>query len=179
MKDNNILTLLKNPRKSILRIVFSRLGLVALLIIAEIFMLVSLYLWAVDYFKWLVLVQIAFSVVMVFYLFNCGMDSTAKLTWLFLIMLVPIPATILLWFTQKNFGHGMVKARTEELIKATKDTLKQDADTIGKPELINSGTDDLCRYLNRSGCFPIYEHTATTFFPSGEAKFEAMMFIIR
>ena len=175
MSDNNILTLLKNPRKSFLRIIFSRLGLVALLIIAEILLIVTIYLWAIDYFKWLMLIQIVFSVAMVFYLFNCGMDATAKLTWLFLIMLVPIPATIFLWFTQRNFGHGMEKARTKVLIDATKDTLKQDEETIAQPELIDSGTDDLCRYLNRSGCFPIYDHTETTFFPSGEAKFEAML----
>ena len=69
----------------------------------------------------------------------------------------------------------MVKERTAELIEATKDMLKQDKETLYAPELIESGTDDLCRYVNRSGCFPIYKNTSTTFFPSGEAKFEAML----
>ena len=173
--SDNILTLLRKPRKSLLRIIFSRLGLVALLIAAEVVLIVMFYLWAFDYFKWLMTFQIVFSMAMVLYLFNCGMDATGKLTWMFLIMLMPIPATIFLWFTQRNVGHGVIKERTKDLISITKDTLKQDEDIIARPELIDSGTDDLCRYLNRSGCFPIYEKTESTFFPSGEAKFEAML----
>ncbi|MBR3374261.1 MAG: cardiolipin synthase [Firmicutes bacterium] len=175
MDNNEILGLLPKSRKNLLRIIFSRLGLVVITIIAEIVLLVGAYLWAFSYFKWLVLVQFVFTIIMILYLFNCSMDASAKLTWLFLIMLAPVPASIFLWFTQKNFGHRMVKERTAELIEATKDMLQQDKDTLYAPELIESGTDDLCRYVNRSGCFPIYKNTSTTFFPSGEAKFEAML----
>ena len=175
MDNNEILGLLPKSRKNLLRIIFSRLGLVVITIIAEIVLLVGAYLWAFSYFKWLVLVQFVFTIIMILYLFNCSMDASAKLTWLFLIMLAPVPASIFLWFTQKNFGHRMVKERTAELIDATKDMLQQDKDTLYAPELVESGTDDLCRYVNRSGCFPIYKNTSTTFFPSGEAKFEAML----
>ena len=38
-----------------------------------------------------------------------------------------------------------------------------------------SGTDDLCRYLNRTGCFPVYDRTQVTYFSLGEKKFEAML----
>ncbi len=175
MDNNEVLGLLPKSRKNLLRIIFSRLGLVVITIIAEIVLLVGAYLWAFSYFKWLALVQLVFTIAMVLYLFNCSMDSSAKLTWLFLIMLAPVPASILLWFTQKNFGHRMVKERTAELIEETKDMLEQDKDTLYSKDLIESGTDDLCRYVNRSGCFPIYKNTSTTFFPSGEAKFEAML----
>ncbi|MBR6956444.1 MAG: cardiolipin synthase [Firmicutes bacterium] len=175
MDSNEVLGLLPKSRKNLLRIIFSRLGLVVITIIAELVLLVGAYLWAFSYFKWLVLVQFVFTIIMILYLFNCSMDASAKLTWLFLIMLAPVPASIFLWFTQKNFGHRMVKERTAELIEATKDMLQQDKDTLYAPELIESGTDDLCRYVNRSGCFPIYKNTSTTFFPSGEAKFEAML----
>ena len=175
MDNNEILGLLPKSRKNLLRIIFSRLGLVVITIIAELVLLVGAYLWAFSYFKWLVLVQFVFTIIMILYLFNCSMDASAKLTWLFLIMLAPVPASIFLWFTQKNFGHRMVKERTAELIEATKDMLQQDKETLYAPELIESGTDDLCRYVNRSGCFPIYKNTSTTFFPSGEAKFEAML----
>ena len=175
MDNNEVLGLLPKSRKNLLRIIFSRLGLVVITIIAELVLLVGAYLWAFSYFKWLVLVQFVFTIIMILYLFNCSMDASAKLTWLFLIMLAPVPASIFLWFTQKNFGHRMVKERTAELIEATKDMLKQDKETLYAPELIESGTDDLCRYVNRSGCFPIYKNSSTTFFPSGEAKFEAML----
>ena len=175
MNENEILGLLPNPKKGFFRMIFSRLGLVAVLIVLEIAIIAGLYLWAMDYFKWFIVLQTLFSIGMVIYLFNCAMDATAKLTWLFLIMLAPVPATIFLWFTQRDIGHGLVKARAAEMIRLTKDRLPQDEETIKKPELIESGTDDLCRYMNRSGCFPVFEKTETTFFPSGEAKFAAML----
>ncbi|WP_369695204.1 cardiolipin synthase [Ruminococcus flavefaciens] len=112
---------------------------------------------------------------MIFYLFNCSMDYSAKLTWLFIIMLVPVPGTILLWYTQVNFGHRAITKRIESLISDTKDKLSQKERVINAPELVQSGTDDLCCYLNRSGCFPIYDNTKVTYFPSGEDKFEAML----
>ena len=42
-----------------------------------------------------------------------------------------------------------------------------------------SGTDDLIRYLNRSGCFPAYANTEVTYFPVGEDKFAALMEALR
>ena len=175
MDKLEVLDLLPKSRKNLLRIIFSRLGLVVLMIIAEIVLLVGAYLRLYNYFEWLALVQLLFTMAMVLYLFNCTMDASAKLTWLFLIMLAPVPASVFLWFTQMNFGQRQVKRRTAEVIQETKDMLKQDENVLYNSELVESGTDDLCRYINRSGCFPIYENTQVTFFPSGEAKFEALL----
>ena len=173
--QDSMLFLISKHRRGLLRLVFSRVGLMALLLLLQLGIVFSLYMWFSEYFKWFAIVQEIFSVGMVFYLFNCDMDATAKLTWLFLIMLMPIPATILLWFTQRDLGHRVVKARIGELIEKTRNMLPQSEETWRKPALIESGTDDLCRYLNRTGCFPIYENTAVTYFPLGENKFAAML----
>lgn len=61
------------------------------------------------------------------------------------------------------------------LIRESRGIIVQDPETVIKEELIESGTDDLNRYLNRSGSFPICEHTETEFFPLGEDKFAAML----
>lgn len=33
----------------------------------------------------------------------------------------------------------------------------------------------LARYVQRSGCYPVYDHTAVTYFPLGEDKFREML----
>jgi cardiolipin synthase len=53
--------------------------------------------------------------------------------------------------------------------------IRQDERTFEKLRTDGSGTDDLCTYLNRGGCFPVYENTEVTYFPTGEAKFAAML----
>lgn len=39
----------------------------------------------------------------------------------------------------------------------------------------DAGAASLARYMRRSGCHPVYEHTAVTYFPLGEDKFAAML----
>ena len=158
-QNNDIIRLIPKQRKGLL----------------QVYIMLTVYEWFVEYIKWFTGAQIIFSIIMVFYLFNCGMDSTAKLTWLIIIMLFPVPGTIMLWFTQKDIGHRKIKERIERLIDGSRDKLEQSSETISKAELIDSGTDDLCRYLNRSGCFPIYENTEVTYFPIGEDKYAAML----
>lgn len=173
--NNNINRLIEKPKKGLFRIVFSRVGLMALLLLLQLNILLSVYGWFAEYFQWFAVVQAIFSIGMVLYLFNCDMDSSAKLTWLALIMMFPIPATIMLWFVQNEIGHKALKGRLEQLIGDTGEKLPQSEKTITKPEIVNSGTDDLCRYINKSGCFPLWENTEVTYFPLGEDKFAAVL----
>ena len=60
-------------------------------------------------------------------------------------------------------------------IENSREFLKQPEQVLESVEHDGSGTEDLCRYLNRSGCFPLFEHTDVTYFPLGDDKFEAML----
>lgn len=174
-QDKDIIRLIPKRRKGLLRLVFSRVGLMIILIFIQVGIIVSLYGWLSEYFHWFAVAQVLFFIGMIFYLFNCDMNPSVKLTWLILIMLFPIPATIMLWFTQTDIGHRAIKARVAQLVNETKDKIMQNDKTISRFELVDSGTDDLCKYLNRSGCFPIYENTEVIYFPSGEDKFAALV----
>jgi cardiolipin synthase len=55
------------------------------------------------------------------------------------------------------------------------DLIPQNPDAMEKLKQEDSCTDDLVTYLNRSGCFPVYNNTEATYFPIGEDKFEAML----
>ena len=173
--ENEIITLVKRKKKGLLRIVFSRVGIVAVLMAVQVYIVYLGYRWFEEYFKLFAMVQLVFSISMIFYLFNCDMDSSAKLTWLNLIMLFPVPSTIMLWYTRQDIGHRMIKWRVEELIAQSREKIRQDSETIKRPELVDSGTDDLSRYLCRTGIFPVYEHTQVQYFPLGEDKFAAML----
>ena len=173
--DENVLRLIKKKKKGITGLIFSRMGLVILLILIEVGLMLGVFHWLYAYFAWFTVAQTIFAFVMVIYLFNCDMDATAKLTWMFLIMLLPLPATFFLWYTQRNVGHRMEAGRVKKMIYDSKDLIAQDESVISNPEIVKSGTANLCHYLNNSGAFPVWENTETTFFPLGENKFEAML----
>lgn len=173
--DNEIIKLIKRRKKGILSLVFSRLCFFILLIAFQLLLFLSLYVLMSEKIPYFLTFQTIFSIGMIFYLFSCEMDSTAKLTWLTLIALFPVPGTFLLWFTRQGIGQMASKNLISRLINETKDKLEQDENVLNDPAIKSSGIGDLHRYLNRTGCFPIYGNTQATFFPLGEDKFEAML----
>ena len=174
MEERRIFRLAKPLRKGLLHLVFSRFFLIVLLLAVQILLTASFFLWLRRYVPYLTIVQGAFTLGMVIYLFNSEMDSAAKLTWMLLISVLPLPGAALLLFTQTNTGHRLIKQRVESLIDETKTLLPQRTSTAALAH-DGSGTDDLAHYLSRSGCFPLYDCTAVRYFPSGEAKFEEML----
>ena len=173
--EEAVARLAKPQKKGILRLVFSRFFLILLLFALEIGLLVFGYVFFTEKFPDLISILRLFSLVMVIYLFNCGMDNSAKLTWMLIISIVPLVGTGILLFTQTNLGHRTERRLIREQIDASKDLISQPREVIEEIEHDGSGTDDLSRYLSHSGSFPLYDHTEVRYFPSGEAKFEAML----
>ena len=172
---DGILRLMPKKKRGFLRLLFSRVGLVLLLMGLQVFLLFSAYQWFNGSFQWFNGLIWLVTIAMVFELFSSDMDATGKLTWLLLMSLFPVPAALFYLFTEKDVGHRALKERIKELISETKDALPQDPDCIQREDLVASGTDDLCRYLNRSGCFPIYEDTEVRYLSSGEEKLALLL----
>ena len=176
MEQNaNVMRLAKPKRKGILGLIFSRLTIIVVLLLLQVLLYITLFAWFRQYLPHYAAVQIVFTLVMVLYLFNNQMDSTAKLTWLALIAVLPVVGAFLLLYTQTNVGHRTVQKRVEARINETRDALPQDAAVLKALQGDPYGTDDLHHYLNRSGCFPIYDHTEVTYFPLGQDKFAAVL----
>ena len=98
--EEKVVRLAKPQKKGILRLVFSRFFLILLLFIIEIGILVTGYIYFTEKFPNIIYILRLFSLVMVIYLFNCSMDSSAKLTWMLIISLFPLVGTGILLFTQ-------------------------------------------------------------------------------
>ena len=173
--EERVIRLAKPVRKGVLRLIFSRFFVIALLLVLQIAILVVAYGYFSEKLPILINILRLFSLFMIIYLFNCEMDYSAKLTWMLIITILPIFGTAFLLFTQTNFGHRMLTKLVEIQIQKSRKFLDQTDNILEKVEHDGSGIDDLCRYLNRSGCFPLYDQTDVTFFPLGEDKFAAMM----
>ena len=175
MKDEKIFRLAKPVRGGILRLVFSRFLIIVLLLVLQVGILVVLYGWMKEYIPHFTVAVGVFTVAMVIYLFNCPMDATGKLTWMFLIAIVPISGAFFLLFTQTNRIQRSVRKRSAQMVEETRRALPQPEGVLPALEGDGSGTDDLNRYLNRSGCFPVYADTESRYFPGGEEMLDALL----
>ena len=173
--DTAIASLLDAPRKGILRLIFSRAPLFLILMAMQLFIFFSIFGWMKEYIRHYQIVQMIFTFIVTLCLFNCRMDSTGKLTWMMIIAIFPFPGAFLLYYTRINFGHRSSAMRTQRIIADTKHILDKDSSVLKRLENDSYGTDDLVRYVNRTGSFPMYDDTEVTYFPTGEEKFAAML----
>ena len=173
--NENVVMLAKPLRKGITRLLFSRFFIIAVLLVLQIGILVSTYVWFTEKVHIVLHLLWILTFVMIVYLFNSNMDSSAKLTWMLIISLLPVAGAVLLLWTQSNVGHRMTTKLVKKQIGDTRGSIKQSEKVVKEVEHDGSGTDDLSKYLNNSGCFPLYKNTKVTYFPLGEDKFKAML----
>ena len=167
--------LLKKGKKGIARILFSRIGLFLTLMLLQILFLVGLYYWFRELRPHLYSAMMLFAVIMVLYLLNSRRDPTAKITWLVLLMLFPVSGALLYFYVQQDIGHRALKNRFGQMVAMTKDAIPQPEGPLEGLMAENPGVASLARYITRSGCYPVYNHTDVMYFPVGEDKFSELL----
>lgn len=167
--------LLKKGQKGLIHAIFSRFGVLLILLLIQFFILFSLFYKFEQFLPQYTGATTIFSIVMVLYLVNSDINPTAKTTWLIIVMIAPIVGSLLFVFTRMEFGHRVLRARLEQLIKDTHIAILQDEEVLEEVEKKAPEMVAMNRYLNRSGCFPIYDQCDVKYFPSGESKFEELL----
>ena len=167
--------LTRYKKKGILRIIFSRIAFIILLLIIQINIIYLVFDAFQQYVPYYRIFMSFFSIVMIFYLFNNDMDSSAKLTWMIIIAIFPIPGSLFLAFTQLEIGHRALKKRMQRVIEETRNILPEQKDVMDELKDDTSGLVELCTYLNKTGCFRVYKNSAVTYFNSGEDMYEALI----
>lgn len=173
--ENTGIALLKKGQKGLFHALFSRLGLILILLILQIGVLFGMFAKFEQFLPHFFGGTVLFSLIMVLFLLNSRHDPTAKITWLVIIMLLPVFGALLFLYTQSDVGHRALKKRMNQLISQTKETIPQSEDVMKKLSEENGAVSSLARYIHRSGCYPVYDQTKITYFPMGENKFEEML----
>ncbi len=178
-QEDSGLHLLKKGQKGLRYALFSRVGIMLLLLLLQVMVLLGIFKWFDNFLPHLLGGAVLFNVCMVLYLINSTIDPTAKITWLIVIMLFPVFGALLFWYTQSEVGHRAVKKRLEDILAVTNGKLKQDEETLSALEKENPAEAALAGYFQKSGCFPVYADTQVTYFPLGEDKFSEMLAQLR
>ena len=174
-REGRVLRLTKPRFKGILRIIFSRITFIALMIILQVVILVMLYMIFEEYVANINSVMLVFSVLMVIYLYNSNMDSTSKLTWMMLIGLFPVPGALFLGFTRLDFGSRKLKRNLIDMKERTRDKIPQDQSILDKLEADGGNMEDLYRYMSRTGNYPVFENTSAKYYGDGADFFERVL----
>ncbi len=118
--QNTGIHLLKKGQKGILKMIFSRMSIILALLALNILMLLAAFHWFQEFLPHFYGGTAVFTVGMVLYVINSRMDPTAKITWLIVIMLLPVFGSLFYLFTCAEIGHKAVRRKLQQIYAASK-----------------------------------------------------------
>ena len=145
----------KKGRKGLFKLLFSRTGLVAAVLLLNMGLLVGLVLRFRDYLVPYVGVTTALGLVLMLVLVSSRANASVKVTWRVLFMVLPARGLVLYVYTKSDLGHRALGDRIQSLTKKTRDLLPQTAAATDL-QRTDGGAAGLSRYLWRCG-FPTYD----------------------
>ena len=168
--------LLRKGQKGLIHAIFSRFGLVLVLLVLQFGALFSLMRWFSNLLPHYLGGTLLVTAAMMVYLLNQDMNNSVRIPWLVVTALAPVLGVLLFCYTKEDVGHRVLKKRLLELEGQTRSQLPQDQKASTALDADCPGAASLAQYLRgRGGGFPVYENTQVTYFPSGEAKFAALL----
>lgn len=164
----------KRAKKGILHFIFSRMTILALLLIIQLGIFGATITWLRDYATYIQGTFLILEIVSVIYIINSKSNPAFKITWILMIFVLPFFGTAFYIFMKIMPGTGLIGRRLLDLSVTTREYMKQDAETLESLRVSKPANANLAHYLSNQVGFPVHRNTAVKYFPSGEAKFEEM-----
>lgn len=171
--------MVRKGRRGLLRAVFGRSTVVLVLLLLQIALLVWYFFTLERYTPLLVGGMSSVTAIMLIYLLNQPGDPTVKLTWAFVIALVPVPGTLFYWFVRLDVGHRREQRALTQLEREARAYFPDQSALMERLHREDPALYQLATYTRRYGGFPVYEHTQVQYFPLGEQKMAEMLRQIR
>lgn len=130
LDENKGLILLKRGQKGLFHAVFSRFGLILVLLVVQVLILFSIFQRFEEFLPHILGGTVLFTGIMVLWLLNSQINPTAKITWLIVIMLLPVFGLLLFLYTKSDIGHRALKQRMAQIISETKGVILQDQEDM-------------------------------------------------
>ena len=135
--ERRSLSLLKKGKKGLSQAIFSRTGLITILLIMNTGLLALLFWQFYEYLPHFYGTSAILSAVMVLTVINGRHDPSARVTWLIIVMCSPVFGSLLYFYIQSDMGHRKLRDRIRELIQATGELLPQDPEVTDAFERVD------------------------------------------
>lgn len=156
-------------------VLFDRLALVVLSILAQIITLIIIILRFSNY---LVIFNTIFSIISilaVLYILNSRSDPAYKVAWIIPIMIFPIFGGLFYLMVGGTGLTDKMKKRMSQITEKMKECLNQNQETLDNLKQESNVAFNQSRYIEKYTLCPVYNNSSTEFLPSGEDFFERLI----
>ncbi len=165
---------LQKGKYGFLRVIFSRTGIVLIMLALQFFLLTAAWVWLNNAFFYVWAASIVLSVALVIHIINGDSNPVVKMTWIILITVVPVFGLMLYSFVRIDIGHRLMIKAYSDIQKKTEKYTRPDCAVSAEDIDADDNFKGISRYLYGEG-FATYKNTKTTYFPLGEDKFKELL----
>lgn len=165
----------KKGKKGIVTLIFSRIFIFAVLVLAQVFIL-AFFFWHVnEEYKFFYDIIKGLSFILTLYIVNENSDPTMKMIWAIVILLIPVFGALLYLYVKFQPSSVILRKRLETINAKSDRYLTYDENLKRNFQIEDGQTATLAKYIyDYSGC-PPYKNTNVTYFPSGEEKYKLLI----
>ncbi len=172
--SGNSLRLLKRGQSGI-RLLFGRMGIAILLLVAKILLMVAFFVRFEDYIVHYYGGSAVITLLMVLHLINKPMEPSIRTTWIILVMAAPIFGSLMYFFIRSDLGHRLLNRMTFRSIADSANECPQDEAVLMRLQNEDPGAAGMCNYAIRYGDARLFCDTHTEYLPSGEEKLNRLL----
>lgn len=162
--------------KRILHFLTSRVSLFIVILAVEAFWIYALLQWLWPHVIWLESLIRVFSLFLTLYIVTKSRHLSSDLMWILLILLIPVPATIVFIILNviNRWSSRIYRSLRSETERASHFYLQD-------PSVFKDAAAEFplyagqVSYIVKSAGFPVYRNTGTSYYPLGEDVFPAML----
>ena len=169
--DDNHILLLEKGKRGLVQIIFGRTGIIIVSLIVQILFLFAAFYKLEGFLPYFWGGNTLLSAAVVLFLFGNDDNPTIKLTWFFILAVLPVFGLILYVYIKTDLGHRLMIRRYNDILSQTGHFAPSES-ACSKEELPEE-LQSLASYLNSCG-FPCYQNTQVQYFPLGDDAFEVM-----
>ena len=159
--------LLKQSKKNLLGLIFSRTTFILLLLAGNFLLLFSFLLGFFEGLPAYLGSMVLFTAIILIHVLNTRANPSVKLSWCILIGILPIFGTALYFYVQSDLGHRMVK----RIVHSSAAESLPHVQKPDKPAVLP----DIAHYLKYQAHAEVYTNSAGRYFPLGEIAFDEML----
>ena len=151
----------------------SRMIFAVISILAEVLVILFLVFSAGQKAGWIYTLFHFLGAVFVLRIYGSHKTASIRMTWMLVILLLPITGTLLYLLIGLN-GHSLkMRKRYEDIDRILMPMLPENEDVAEKAKARDLRLGGIIEYIRRQAGYPVYQNTEVRYFDDGEKGFEA------
>ncbi|MBO5291813.1 MAG: cardiolipin synthase [Lachnospiraceae bacterium] len=166
---------MKKLIRAAFKMVFSRIMVIALLLILQIGILFAGFEWLGQYMSYVMGGFTTLSVLLVIYIINKEDDPAYKLVWMIPVCGIPVFGALLYLFVELNLGGWSLRKRLQTVLMESVPYLQTPEEVKEDMREEEPGFSNLAAYLQKNCGYSAFENTDVMYFPLGEDKYRQLL----